>query len=341
MVDIAIGASDTHGEDPEPWRLLGDLLFHYDYVASGTHAVNAAPHWEAFNRAIELDSTFAPAYIHPIELAGNPVRARPYVSGYLKAVGLEGGSPGIRLLARLIEPAGTADTRRLLDSTDTGVLREVVELTSTWQDSNEIALRLGRLYAARPRPAVDNEAAWLSVFLAKRLAYRGHLKEARALLGTRVSGIFAELALLGTVPHDTASMVVAQWHRERNALPGDPWPPHMAEFTHSVTPPVAVWLAARGDTANLLKVLGRAVSTANTFSPSCKQACQNAVPQDAVFVRRPPISFEPRWRWPVRTRRRRCGGCSPCPIRPLRRTGACGYSGSSYSPRRKGIVRRS
>jgi eukaryotic-like serine/threonine-protein kinase len=293
MIDIAMGASNDHSDDPEPWRLLGDLLFHFDYAASETAAINAPVHsskevWEAFDRAIELDSTFAPAYIHPIELAGNQVRARPYISGYLKAVGSEGGSPGIRLLARLIEPTGTADTRRLLDSADTGVLKEVVDLTSTWQDSNEIALRLGRLYAARPRPAVDNEATWLSVFQAKRLAYRGHLKEARALLGNRVSEIFAELALLGTVPRDTASVVISHWHRERNSLPGDPWPPHMAEFADFVTPPVAVWLAARGDTTNILTLLDRANSTVKTFGPSCKQACETPAPPDAAFLRATP-----------------------------------------------------
>jgi tRNA A-37 threonylcarbamoyl transferase component Bud32 len=287
MIGIAMGATDDHSEDPEPWRLLGDLLFHFDYAASEIGAVNAAARG-AFDRAIELDSTFAPAYIHPIELAGNPTRARSYISGYLKAVGSEGGSPGIRLLAGLIEPARTADTRRLLDSTDTGVLKEVLDLTSTWQDSNEIALHLGRLYAARPRPAIDNEAAWLSVFLAKRLAYRGHLKEARALLGNRVSEIFAELALLGTVPRDTASVVISHWHRERNSLPGDPWPPHMAEFADFVTPPVAVWLAARGDTANLLALLARANSTVKMFGPSCKQACESPGPPDAAFLRATP-----------------------------------------------------
>jgi serine/threonine-protein kinase len=290
MIDIAIGASDDHSEDPEPWRQLGDLLFHYDYVASETAAPDAAAHsakhvWQAFDRAIELDSTFASAYIHLIELAGNPARARPYISGYLKAVGSESGSPGIRLLSRLIEPTDTADMRRMLDSTDTGVLKEVVDLTSTWQDSDEIALRLGRLYSARPRPAGDNEAAWLSVFLAKRLAYRGHLKEARALLGNRVSEIFVGLALLGTIPHDTASRVAALWYRERNPLPGDPWPSHMAEFTEFVTPPVAIWLAARRDTSGLLALLARADSTARTFGPSCKRECETPGPPDATFLR--------------------------------------------------------
>ncbi len=32
MIGIAVGASDDHSEDPEPWRQLGDLLFHYDYA---------------------------------------------------------------------------------------------------------------------------------------------------------------------------------------------------------------------------------------------------------------------------------------------------------------------
>jgi tRNA A-37 threonylcarbamoyl transferase component Bud32/tetratricopeptide (TPR) repeat protein len=267
MIEVARQAGENSGEDPEPWLVYGDLLFHYDYAVAEAYAPFGTSKQvrEAFDRAVELDSTFAPAYVHPIELAGNPARARPYVSGYLKAVGPDGGSPGIRLLASLIDPA-RPNVRRLLDSTDTGVLREVVDLTSTWQDSSETALRLVRLYSARRRPTVGSES-WLPGFLAERLAYRGHLKEARAALGDRVGETFAGLALLGAIPPDTASAVAALWYREQVPLPGDPWPAHMDKFSFLVTPPVAIWWAARGDTLGLRALLARTDSGARSADP--------------------------------------------------------------------------
>jgi hypothetical protein len=298
MINAASSAREGNGEDPEPWLVLGDLLFHYDYVVPASGAPIVASHSpfpvsnsskevrEAFDRAIELDSGFAAAYIHPIELAGTPTRARPYITAYLEASGPEGGSSGIRLLERLIHPGGT-NLARLLDSADTGVLREVVDLTSTWQDSGEVALHLARLYVARRRPELGSEA-WLPDFLAKRLAYRGHLKEARVVLDDRVGETFAGLALLGAIPPDTASVVAELWHREPESLIGDPWPRHISEVKILATPAIAMWWAERGDISRLRALSARADSMTRTFGPACKRNCDSPIPPDVAFLRATP-----------------------------------------------------
>src|SRR5439155_8998837 len=64
----------------------------------------------AFDRAIALDSEFAPAYVHPVEIALNdnePGAALRYVQGYLA---ISSGTPeaaGMRLLGELVDPGHT------------------------------------------------------------------------------------------------------------------------------------------------------------------------------------------------------------------------------------------
>ncbi len=150
MLEYAQGVSNDQRDHPEAQRVFAELLYHfYDVVGStwfkGGDPVGAK---RLFDRAIELDPEFAHIYFHPIELAGNPARARPYIEGYLEAVGPKGGSSGIRLLARLIDPARAR--AEPLDSVPTNDLNEVLSLTRTWQDSAELALRLAPVYAARP-----------------------------------------------------------------------------------------------------------------------------------------------------------------------------------------------
>jgi len=58
-------ASRRYPEDPEVWYSLGEARFHLGYVVGST----AQQTVEAFDRAIALDSAFAPAYFHSVQLA--------------------------------------------------------------------------------------------------------------------------------------------------------------------------------------------------------------------------------------------------------------------------------
>jgi tRNA A-37 threonylcarbamoyl transferase component Bud32 len=244
MLEFAQGVSNGNGEDPEAARVFAELLYHFEDVVGSTWWKGEGPFTakRQFDRAIELDSGFSHIYFHPIQLAGDPARARPYIEGYLQAVGPHGGSSGVRLLARLIDPARTHVEP--LDSAPTNDLGEVISLTRTWQDSSELALRLALVYAARPDvhggPDIPElRGSWRRGFQrhypAEILAYRGHFKEARRLTGAEVSKTFVDLALMGAIPADTASALVAAWLRE----------PRVEQVHPS-------WWATRHDTARLV-----------------------------------------------------------------------------------------
>ncbi len=254
MLETASGAPEWDPRaDPQAAQVFAELLYHFYDVVSSTWWGREGPApfraKQAFARAIELDPEFAHSYFHAIELAGDPVRARPYIKGYLEAVGPKGGSSGIRLLARLIDPARARVEP--LDSAPTFDLWEVLALTRTWQDSAELALRLAPIYAARPDtrhgPDIPElRSSFRRMFQrqypAEFLAFRGHLRQARSLSGTQVSKTFVDLALMGTIPADTASALVAAWLREPRSRDVLPW----SEQVHPS------WWAERRDTVRLL-----------------------------------------------------------------------------------------
>jgi serine/threonine-protein kinase len=259
MLEIAQGNSNDNADDPETTRVFAELLYHhYDVVGSTWFGKEAPPIdvRRAFDRAIELDSSSPEPYVHPIELAGDPVRARPYIQGHLQAAGPERASAGIRLLARLIDPARTPVEP--LDSASTGDLNEVLALTRAWRDSAELALRVVRVYVARPDVAEGPDVPevrepWRRGFQrqypAELLAYRGHLEEARRLMGPNVSRTFVDLALMGAIPADTAAALVAAWDRE-------------PRYGFEEVP--RFWWAARRDTVRLLARLAAEEKAART-----------------------------------------------------------------------------
>jgi TolB-like protein len=255
MVELLDQLVALSPNDPEVLLLRADLQFHQEGYAGGPVGGQRGVR-QGFDAAIALDSTFAPAYIHPIELAGDAAHARPYVAGYLRAVAPDRRSDWVGLLAKLVQMSGK-DVGRFLDSVPTHELGDVLDHISTWHDGAEIAVQLGRVYYLRS----DNPEAGSGrpeSRLARLLAYRGHLREARATLGNRFGALLVDLARLGTVPADTASAIAAAWFRNPNPLTfGGTFPVYPAT-TDPVRPrkdpPVsaALWWASQRDTSSLL-----------------------------------------------------------------------------------------
>jgi serine/threonine-protein kinase len=293
MLEIAQGVNNDNREDPEATRVFAELLYHFDDVVGSTWWRGEGPFAakRLFDRAIELDPEFAHIYFHAIELAGDPARARPYIEGYFKAVGPDGGSGGIRLLARLIDPARAHV--EFLDSAPTGDLNEVLALTRTWQDSAELALRLAPVYAARsdtrhgpdiPELRSSFRRKFQRQYPAEILAYRGHLRAARSLVGAEVSKTFVDLALVGAIPVDTASAHVGAWLRESRSAEVLPW----SEQVHPS------WWVARRDTAMLLARLASEEKSARIArgpygcdGPRCKWA-EGLTPPDIAAMQSAP-----------------------------------------------------
>ncbi len=233
--------------DPEAWYELGDARMHWPLVGRTTPEQIL----EAFDRAIALDSAFGPAYIHPVEVAlrlGRPAAARRYLAAYLALDQADLNSEGMGLVEQLLvrpQPS-PAKMQRQIDTASSHALIAAWNVLRHLPDSAETDVRLARaLVSSRHtgEPVFDDPLVreWV---LTNALAHRGHLREAYALGGTRFTAEFAQLALLGGVPPESAQATFAGWLGER--LP--------RQFNFDLLAPrltALPWWAARGDTSSL------------------------------------------------------------------------------------------
>jgi tetratricopeptide (TPR) repeat protein len=202
-------------EDPETWYALGEVQFHRGRWLG----VTPEQQFEAFEKALALDSGFALAYPHAISLGletGGLAVARRYGAAYLA---LEPAGPlavAVRAFMRLSEPDGIsiAELRRLADTLSANSEASAIialEPMQRWADGTEKELELVRAYAdARYRRSGSLE--WNSS-LSSWLISRGHFREAFRLPGPGIYW-FDELALMDAVPADSAERVFEAWRRE-------------------------------------------------------------------------------------------------------------------------------
>ncbi|PYP65289.1 MAG: hypothetical protein DMD26_11455, partial [Gemmatimonadetes bacterium] len=138
-----------------------------------------------FDRAIALDSTFAPAYVMPISLAAyldGAVSARRYIRGYL-ALAPSGPRSGIMRLAEvLLDPsrASSIDVPRLVDTLPSEVLCQASRLLRHVADTAAVAVRIGRALANRPTHTLSGteKATCVATQILDALQFRGHLRDA-------------------------------------------------------------------------------------------------------------------------------------------------------------------
>jgi len=273
-------ASRRYPDDPEVWYALGEARFHLGYVVGST----AQQTIDAFNRAIVLDTAFAPAYFHPVQLAldrNDPAAAKRYVNGYL---GLTSGVPegaGLRLVERLLNQERSANVQALLDTASANVLFDAWRSVQRWPDSAEVGVRLLRLLAGGRRGiGVSADTAWTGYLLATALLYRGHLREARAMVPARLSVPFEELAVVGAVPADSVATALDRWLRtpnERQVAADPPWVNHCYRSFLA-----AEWWAERQDTLRLLALMHRGESVARSVRNAVLFAAARG---DAILAR--------------------------------------------------------
>jgi len=238
-------AAARYPNDPEVWYVVGEARFHHGY---GSMFDMSEPEIrEAFNRSVALDSSFAPAYIHLVELGftldGAPA-GRAAALEFLARNPAGAHADGVRLVELVTDPARSSDAgsvEKSLGGASSGGLLRAWMLLRRWPDSAETALRFLRAMARHPRSSKGfaQDSVRLASYLPLQLAYRGRLHEAYLAMGNRPGRLFAILALLGAIDPDTASTVFAQWLADgkpeaRFALP---------------------WWAARGDTASIAALL--------------------------------------------------------------------------------------
>jgi tetratricopeptide (TPR) repeat protein len=245
-----------YATDPEAWVALGEARYHFGHGL----AVSDAMMLEPFQRAVALDSSYAPAYIHTVTMAvtlNDQAAARRYLARYLAL--RPGGTQGVsaRMMSVLLDPpTPTAEVGQLLDTISSNALHHAWLDFMRAPDSAELAILLARELADRH---VTEEVWWRDPMirrgsLATTLAFRGHLREAARVVNAHPElatwPLFQELALAGAIPADTAD---AFYRRRLNRQPfwslSDP-----AQEGLGLGPP---WWAARGDSASLRRYIQR------------------------------------------------------------------------------------
>ena len=237
-------AVERYPNDPEVWYALGEAQHHIGY--GPVVGVSVRRTLESFDRAIALDSSFAPAYIHAVELGltlGGVERALPYARKYQELQPTDGKGAGVGLTALLAEDPTSARTRAALDTASVNVLRDAWFIMRRWADERETAVQVARTWLARALATDEGQSYVPRSALASVLAYRGKMEEAYQTWGTAPTRLFAELAMSGAVPPAVADTELRAWVREDRA--GAAW--SLAYF------------AARGDTATLANYEGRAL----------------------------------------------------------------------------------
>ena len=173
-------ATRRYPDDRELWYSLGSARIYVGFKLTGA--------LDALDRAIAIDSGFAPAYLDAVTLAmalGRTPRARTYLNAYLALQPRDVHGDGLRLASQLLQPSLPADMiKGILDTASADILEHAIDVVAYWPDSAETVVGLARLLAAgRHSSSTAYTAPAFTAFqLAYPLAFRGHIREALAVM---------------------------------------------------------------------------------------------------------------------------------------------------------------
>jgi serine/threonine-protein kinase len=237
--------TNRYPTDPEVWNSLGEAGNHLGAFAGRPYQEQVA----SFDRAIALDSAFAPSYIHLIEYAGRfgKPAMRKYLDPYLELVGDGPNSGGARLIRALLDslPPEPERDRMFQQVSHEGLFAAYLALSIS-TDSQEVGIALTRYIAEHPLSGGTplGTPADARRGLARALMTRGHLREGLQHLPEDPGPLLAEAALLGAIP----APEVSEFFRERMANP--------VALPTLASP----WWAKQGDVGSLHRLKRRADS---------------------------------------------------------------------------------
>lgn len=263
-----------HPEDATGWFLLADAQLHAFPLLNGTTLDDV---YRPFDRAVELDPSFAPAVLHPLELSvtlGDRDRFEHYVGGLDS---LELGSPvavwraagELRWSAREVRLATLAQALRTnAESPDARVQLLRMHAAAVLKDSIPLfpEIRAG-FDTARVMLAADSrEHSVLYRMEAELAAGMGHFQAARAVLDTlhaidprRTFGAVLPIYLWGARPPDYGVREIERF-MEQSPPAGSP--------SHSVWYWQTLIALSEADTLRARQILDEAEQAADsTFLP--------------------------------------------------------------------------
>ena len=236
--------------DAEVCFLYAEAMMRYqgDVVLGEVDERSILEHYE---HAIDLDSSFAPAYLTPIRLAtylDGAHMGRRYARAYLSLAPSGPRSDFIRLADVLLDPdrAATLDISRLVDTLPANQLCVASRLLGHVTDSAETIVRIARALANRPPETVtEGQHPSCAVEQAVQgLQFRGHLREAEAMTTTHAhwqrSTVRYNMARAGMLSADSARV---EFKRILDLLP-------RTQLTK-----LYGWWASDGDTASIQRYI--------------------------------------------------------------------------------------
>ena len=204
-------------DDPEMWFKFGDVHHHFArFTFPSRSSMRTAR--EAFERAIALDSAFAPAYIHQLELAANDqdlAAVRASAAAYLALDPHDVQGEGVRLMQRLLAPDRPSgdEADSLVARASPEVLQAAFSIVVPVMDSAETQVAMARALVASVRAGrIPQElAGGISATYVRALLLRGHVAGALALADSGESIPFLEAAFLRVIPPDSAGRIFDRW----------------------------------------------------------------------------------------------------------------------------------
>jgi serine/threonine-protein kinase len=239
-------ATSDYPDDPEVWYLLGEAHAHFGAFAGRSYEQGL----QAFDRAIALDSAYAPSYLHPIEISAGygPQAIHRYLRPYLALGPKDVNADGFRLVQAILDSDTMPNIATRFARVPGDGLFAAFLVFFLLPDSGEVAIQIARFVASHtwPDPPLSNPIIGQRQ-LERSLLSRGHLREWYRVARDPPALFVAEAALLGAVPDDTAA---AFFH---GRLSGPVGPQLAAAFP---------WWTSRRDTVSLRTAAARAASLA-------------------------------------------------------------------------------
>jgi eukaryotic-like serine/threonine-protein kinase len=232
-------ATTRYPEDPEAWNNLGEADGHFGAFVGRSYQQQL----DAFDRAIELDSAYAPAYLHPIDISAmdGPDAARRYLRPYLALAPHDVNTDGKRLVARLLDaPSDLATLPAVVSGLSADALFSAYTAFDLSPDSAETAVAIARILASRTWSGLPfSRPGWTQRLFVLALLGRGHLRAGYKAMPDNAYNapmpIFAEAALLGAIPPEQAAATFKKALSDTAAPPASAYP----------------WWANQRDTASL------------------------------------------------------------------------------------------
>ncbi len=250
LIALLTDALGRYPNDAEMCFLYAEARMRYEHnvVLGEVDERSILQHYE---HAIELDSSFAPAYLTPIRLAtylDGAHDGRRYARAYLSLSPSGPRSDFIRLADVLLDPsrAASLDIQRLVDTLPPEQLCVASRLLGHVTDSAETIVRIARELARRPAEALTDgqHPSCAAEQAIQGLQFRGHLREAEAMTMTHAhwlrSTVRYNMTRIGMLPADSAR---AEAKRILDLLP-------RTQFTK-----LYGWWATDGDTASIQRYI--------------------------------------------------------------------------------------